>query len=100
VTFHTLRHSAATLLAELEVAPEKRQATLGHTSLETTALYTHRRPEAERPVVETLSEAWPIADLVTAPRMRASRKAADPDRPSSPHRSPHTRRGDRPVDSL
>lgn len=74
VTFHSLRHTAATLLAELDVPAERRQAVMGHTSIETTQQYTHLRPEHERPTVEALSAAMPIADLVTQPRRRAERR--------------------------
>lgn len=71
VTFHTIRHTAATLLAELEVSPEKRQALLQHERLETTMRYTHLRPKHEAPAAEQLSAALPIKALVLAPRIRA-----------------------------
>lgn len=70
LTFHTLRHTAATLLAELVEDPTKRQATMGHQRLETTQQYTHLRPRAELDPIERLSEHLQIADLVTNPRRR------------------------------
>jgi integrase len=74
VTFHTLRHTAATILAELDIAEGKRKSVMGHTRLETTQKYTHLRPVHERQPVEQLSDALPIRDLVTQPWRRASRK--------------------------
>jgi integrase len=47
VTFHTLRHTAATILAELEVGEGKRKAVMGHRHLGTTQKYTHLRPMHE-----------------------------------------------------
>jgi integrase len=70
ITFHTLRHTAATLLAELDVSPEKRQQFIGHTRLETTMRYTHLRPAHERDTAEALSAAVPIKKLVLLPGKR------------------------------
>lgn len=64
LTFHTLRHTAATLLAELQADPTTRMNVMGHERLETTRHYTHLRPTAERAPLEELSAALPIADLV------------------------------------
>lgn len=74
VTFHTLRHSAATLLAELDVSEAKRKSVMGHEHIATTQKYTHLRPVHEVPIVEQLSTALPIDDLVMARRRRAVRK--------------------------
>ena len=71
ITFHTFRHTAATVLANLEVPPEKRQQLLGHPDLASTMLYTHMRPRHELPVAELLSGILPIAEPVTDPRVRA-----------------------------
>lgn len=71
ITFHTVRHSAATLLAELNVSPEKRQKAMGHLRFETTMAYTHLHPIGEIETAETLSQALPLIDVVTAPRTRA-----------------------------
>ncbi len=74
VTFHSLRHAMATLLAELGAPEKARSEALGHATITTTQRYTHLRPVHERPVVEQLSSALPIADLVNAPGQRAVRK--------------------------
>jgi integrase len=78
ITFHTLRHSAATLLAELAVPLQQHQKMLGHRRIETTLLYTHLRPTAEIAPSEQLSQALPLKDLVTAPRSRPPRRVGDP----------------------
>lgn len=64
VTFHTIRHTAATMLAALGVAESLRKDAMGHRSISTTQWYTHLRPVHELPAVEQLSEALPILDLV------------------------------------
>ncbi len=78
-TFHTLRHTAATILAELDVGEQKRQAVMGHQHLATTQRYTHLRPVSERAPLELLSTALPMEDLVTARWTRATRKKEKPD---------------------
>lgn len=77
VTFHVLRHTAATILAERDVSESKRKSALGHVHLGTTQRYTHLRPVKEVPVMELLSAELPLADLVTVQWTRASRKPAD-----------------------
>jgi len=83
ITFHTLRHTAATLLADLEVPLEKRMNMMGQLQASTTMLYTHLRPRHELPVAERLSAALPIQDLVMRARKRPPQKTvarrADPD---------------------
>jgi len=55
VTFHTIRHMAATLLAEVPALTEaQRSATMGQ-DIQTTQKYTHLRPVTQRPVVEALA---------------------------------------------
>lgn len=73
ITFHTLRHTAATLMVDLDIAPEKRQSALGHKRIQTTMGYTHMRPRHEAPVQEQLSEHLPIEGLVMQTRRRAPR---------------------------
>jgi len=65
-TFHTLRHSMATLLADLDEGEAKRAALMGQDPA-TTAKYTHLRAVGQRKSAERLSKAMPIADVVTAP---------------------------------
>jgi len=73
-TFHTLRHTAVSLLAELGEPEAIRKEVIGHRSIATTQQYTHLRPLHEVPAHERLAEAVPIADLVTLARKRASGK--------------------------
>ncbi len=73
-TFHTLRHTAATLLSSGAEPLELRDA-MGHTDLRTTMKYRHLRPVHERPTVERLSRILKLEDLVTAPHRRAKRQA-------------------------
>lgn len=73
-TFHTLRHSMSTLLAELDETEASRQALMGHEDPSTTKRYTHLRPVRERPAAERLSRAVKIADVVMRPELRATRQ--------------------------
>jgi integrase len=86
VTFHTIRHAMATLLAELGEPESMRKELLGHTRIETTQRYTHLRPLQQVGPLERLSAATPIADLVTHPRRRATRVAIEPVAPEAPRR--------------
>ena len=76
VTFHSLRHTMATLLAELGVPDEQRRLVMGHSDLRTTQGYTHLRPLHERAPHATLSAAVPLKESVQgkvqgpAPRTR------------------------------
>jgi integrase len=72
LTFHTLRHTAATLLAELGLQESVRKEVMGHRDITTTQRYTHIRPLPQRHAIEALSNALPIADLVTDRRTRAT----------------------------
>ncbi|HKA57896.1 MAG TPA: tyrosine-type recombinase/integrase [Gemmatimonadales bacterium] len=76
-TFHTLRHTAATLLALEEEDPLKLKDAMGHGDLRTTLKYRHLRPRHERPAIERLSKHLPIEAIVTAPRVRARRTKPD-----------------------
>lgn len=73
-TFHTIRHTVASLIAEIEDDPLKQRDVMGHGDLRTTLKYRHRRPRQEKPAIERLSRLLPIEAIVTAPRRRASRK--------------------------
>jgi integrase len=73
-TFHTLRHTAASLLAELGEPEAIRKEVMGHRNIATTQRYTHLRPVHEIPAHERLADAVPIADLVTLARKRAGGK--------------------------
>jgi integrase len=57
ITFHELRHTCATLLAERGVHPSEVQRILGHADIKTTlGTYTHAWPEQARDAAEGLSE--------------------------------------------
>lgn len=66
VTFHSIRHTAATLLAELPYLTEaQRSATMGQDIL-TTQGYTHLRPHAQRPVLEQLGDVVRLEEILAA----------------------------------
>lgn len=73
-TFHTLRHTATTLLSDVEPDPLKLRDAIGHSDLATTLSYRHMTPKQERPSLERLSRTLKIADAVMAPGLRAVRK--------------------------
>lgn len=56
VTFHTIRHTAATLLAEEPGLTEALRAETMGQDIRTTQMYTHLRPEHQRAVVNALAE--------------------------------------------
>jgi len=73
VTFHTLRHTASTIFARLKVNPWLQRDAMGHQDLATTAGYTHLQLEEQRPVLEQLAAALPVAAIVTKAQRRAVR---------------------------
>lgn len=87
-TFHTIRHSAATLLAQLGVPEGLRKDVMGHLSIQTTQGYTHLSPVHERGPLEQLSQQLVLEDVVTAPRLIGA---------SSLARSSGTRGGNKPA---
>jgi integrase len=76
LTFHTVRHSMATMLAEIGEPERMRMEVMGHTRHSTTQRYTHLRPRHQIPALERLSGAVSIGDIVTKPGMRAVGKSA------------------------
>lgn len=94
-TFHTIRHTAATLLAALGVPEGLRKDVLGHKAIATTQLYTHLQPAHLVAPLEQLSVALPIDDLLVEPAVgtRSSRPRrrgprGDADARAKPARSP------------
>jgi hypothetical protein len=80
VTFHTKRHTMATMLAELSdldgeapLSESRRKDAMVHKRLEATQRYAHIRPTAKRKALERLSRVTPIAAIVMLPWTRASR---------------------------
>lgn len=64
VTFHTIRHMAATLLAEVPGLTEaQRSATMGQ-DIQTTQIYTHLRPMTQAPVLNALAAQLQIDDVL------------------------------------
>lgn len=64
VTFHTIRHTAATLLAELPSLTEaQRSQTMGQ-DIQTTQGYTHIRPTQQRPVLSRLAARLKLDDIM------------------------------------
>jgi integrase len=58
-SFHTLRHTAASLLAELGDPEAIRKQVMGHHNIATTQRYTHLRQVHEIPAHERLAGAVP-----------------------------------------
>lgn len=76
VTFHTIRHSIATLLARVGMAERLRMELLGHREIRTTQQYTHLAAEVQVEPHEALSRALPISHIMLAKsvvRAKASR---------------------------
>jgi len=67
VTFHSLRHTMATMLAELGVEAEMRRLVMGHTDIRTTQGYTHVRPVFERAPLALLSAEVTLLESVQGP---------------------------------
>lgn len=55
VTFHSLRHTARTILAERDVSDAKAQEALGHTTPQMSAWYKHLAPVHKREPLEQLA---------------------------------------------
>jgi len=55
-TVHTLRHSYATHLLEAGVNLRVIQAYLGHSSIQSTLVYTHLTQKAQSPAVDAINE--------------------------------------------
>ena len=77
VTFHTLRHTASTIFARLQINPWLQRDAMGHQDLQTTAGYTHLQLEEQRPVLEQLAGELPVAAIVTKAQRRAVRTKAE-----------------------
>jgi integrase len=78
VTFHTIRHSIATLLAELGIGERLRMELMGHKEIRTTQQYTHLAAATQVAPHAQLAAALAIKDVVQAPYFprRRGRSAA------------------------
>lgn len=65
VTFHTIRHSIATLLAKMGLSERIRMELMGHAEIRTTQRYTHLAASTQVDPHEQLSALLPIGAVVT-----------------------------------
>jgi integrase len=65
ITWHSFRHTHATLLGEVGESLKMAQALLGHSDLETTLnVYTHAIPESQKRAVDKVAEImFPIVPI-------------------------------------
>lgn len=68
ITFHTIRHSAATMLAQIGVPDGLIKDILGHLSIQTTQGYKHLRPVHEIGPLEQLSGVFDFAEALERKR--------------------------------
>ena len=73
VTFHTLRHSMATLMATMDVGDAVRTDAMGWRDSATAAWYTHLNVSAQVAPLEALGASLDLVETVNAPRRRAAR---------------------------
>ena len=66
VTFHTLRHSIATLMAEMGISEAIRKDLMGHKEIRTTQKYTHLAAHVQVQPHEDLSDRLPLKDILLA----------------------------------
>jgi integrase len=67
ITFHSLRHTMATMMAEIGIGEQLRKAVMGHKDVRTTQGYTHLRPMHERAPLAALSSRMALKGLVQEP---------------------------------
>ncbi len=78
VTFHVIRHSIATLLAEMGMSEVMRMELMGHKEIRTTQKYTHLAAKAQMQPHEDLSAQLPIAaQMLAKPRPQLREKLGD-----------------------
>ena len=72
VTFHTLRHSIATLLAAMGMSERIRMELMGHTEIRTTQRYTHLAAGTQLEPHAQLATQVPLTEaMVSKPRPKA-----------------------------
>jgi integrase len=67
ITFHAIRRSMATLLAEWGIGDAIRQLLMGHLSLATTKKYEHMAATAKKGPLDSIGTRVPLADVVQGP---------------------------------
>jgi integrase len=76
VTFHTIRHSAATWMAALGIPEALRKDAIGHASIAMTQEYTHlAAAHLVAPLTELASHLQVVRPVVQLPRLRSRRQA-------------------------
>lgn len=75
ITFHSLRHTMATMLAEIGIGEQLRKAVMGHKDVRTTQGYTHLRPLHERAPLAALSRRVALKGLVQEPALASHEKS-------------------------
>lgn len=74
LSFHTIRHSIATLLAESGESEAIRQLVMGHASAAMTQRYTHMAAQAKSAPLERLGTALQLVDAVQGQLQNEDRK--------------------------
>lgn len=69
ITFHTLRHTAASLMVQAGASLYEVAEVLGHSTLATTRRYAHLGPEAGRSPIERLGKALSFGSDASIPRV-------------------------------
>mgnify|MGYP001558325195 CR=1 FL=1 len=87
-TYHTLRHSIATLLAQRGLPEAIRRQLLGHADVHTTQLYTHLAARDEVAPLEDLSTALSLEAALAAPARPKKRRSRTQLRTSGPPGEP------------
>jgi integrase/recombinase XerD len=81
-TYHTLRHSIATLLAQWGLPEAIRRQLMGHADVQTTQIYTHLAARDEVAPLEDLSTALALDAALAAPARPKKRRSRTPLRTS------------------
>lgn len=76
-TFHSLRHTASSVLNGIGVNAFVVRDLMGHADIATTADYTHLVPPVVTAAAEQLSSVFSVADVVADPRTRAARPGGE-----------------------
>ena len=75
VTFHSLRHTAVTRMAEIGIPDAQRKEAVGHSAIQTTQGYTHLAPMHKIAPLVSLAKSLAATLDGTAPKPRLVRRA-------------------------